>query len=46
MNVMVLVRRFGKPDIVLTITYNPNRDEIKRELCRGQTPQDRHDLAV
>jgi hypothetical protein len=46
MNVMVLVWRFGKPDIVLAITYNPNWDEIKRELYRDQTPQDRHDLVV
>jgi hypothetical protein len=46
MDAMALVRRFGKPDIFLTMTYNPNWDEIKRELYPSQTPQDRLDLVV
>ena len=46
MDAMALVRRFGKPDIFLTMTCNPNWDEIKRELYPGQTPQDRPDLVV
>ena len=32
MDAMSLVQRFGKPDIFLTMTCNPNWDEIKREL--------------
>ncbi|WVZ79781.1 hypothetical protein U9M48_027319 [Paspalum notatum var. saurae] len=44
MDAMALVRKYGKPDIFLTMTCNPNWDEIKRELFPGQTPQDRPDL--
>jgi len=44
MDAMALVRKYGKPDIFLTMTCNPNWDEIKRELLPGQTPQDRPDL--
>ncbi|RCV43190.1 hypothetical protein SETIT_9G275200v2 [Setaria italica] len=44
MDVMALVRKFGKPDIFLTMTCNPNWDEIKNELYPGQSPQDRPDL--
>ncbi|KAL6661674.1 hypothetical protein ACP70R_001058 [Stipagrostis hirtigluma subsp. patula] len=36
MDAMALVRKFGKPDIFLTMTCNPNWDEIKRELYPGQ----------
>ncbi|KAJ1294542.1 hypothetical protein BS78_01G153300 [Paspalum vaginatum] len=43
---MALVRKYGKPDIFLTMTCDPNWDEIKRELLPGQTPQDRPDLVV
>ncbi|ONM22501.1 hypothetical protein ZEAMMB73_Zm00001d005991 [Zea mays] len=46
MDAMALVRKFGKPDIFLTMTCNPNWDEIRRELLLGQTPQDRPDLVV
>ncbi|KAL6606919.1 hypothetical protein ACP70R_042572 [Stipagrostis hirtigluma subsp. patula] len=46
MDAMALVRKFGKPDIFLTMTCNPNWDEIKRELYPGQVPQDRPDLIV
>jgi hypothetical protein len=46
MDAMALVRRFGKPDIFLTMTCNPNWDEIKCELYPGQTPQDHPDLVV
>jgi len=44
MDAMALVRKYGKPDIFLTMTCNPNWDEIKNELYPGQTPQDRPDL--
>jgi ATP-dependent DNA helicase PIF1 len=46
MDAMALVRKFGKPDIFLTMTCNPNWDEIRTELLPGQTPQDRSDLVV
>ncbi|ONM33732.1 hypothetical protein ZEAMMB73_Zm00001d041806 [Zea mays] len=32
MDDMALVQKFGKPDIFLTMTCNPNWDEIRREL--------------
>ncbi|RCV25517.1 hypothetical protein SETIT_5G173100v2 [Setaria italica] len=44
MDAMALVRKFGKPDIFLTMTCNPNWDEIKNELYPGQSPQDRPNL--
>ena len=40
LDAMALVRRFGKPDIFLTMTCNPKWDEITHELYPGQTPQD------
>ena len=46
MDAMALVQRFGKSYIFLTMTCNPNWDEIKHELYPGQTPQDRPDLIV
>ncbi|ONI14293.1 hypothetical protein PRUPE_4G273400 [Prunus persica] len=41
---MTLVQRFGRPDLFITMTCNPNWEEIKRELLPGQSPQDRPDL--
>ena len=32
MDAMSLVRKYGRPDIFLTMTCNPNWDEIRREL--------------
>ena len=46
MDAMDLVRRFGKPDIFLTMICNPNWDEIKHELYPSQMPQDCVDLIV
>ncbi|XP_062228527.1 uncharacterized protein LOC133926554 [Phragmites australis] len=46
MDAMALVRKYGKPDIFLTMTCNPNWDEITRELYPIQIPQDRPDLVV
>jgi len=43
MDAMALVRKYGKPDIFLTITCNPNWDEIRNELYPGQSAQDRPD---
>ncbi|RLN42714.1 hypothetical protein C2845_PM01G33280 [Panicum miliaceum] len=46
MDAMALVRKYGQPDIFLTMTCNPNWDEIKSELFPGQTAQDRPDLVT
>jgi hypothetical protein len=46
MDAMTLVRKFGKPDIFITMICNPNWDEIRRELIPKQTLQDRLDLVV
>ncbi|XP_044354828.1 uncharacterized protein [Triticum aestivum] len=46
LNAMALVQKYGKPDIFLTMTCNPNWGEIISELEPGQTPQDRPDLIV
>ena len=35
MDAMALVRKYGIPDIFLTMTCNPNWDEIKNELYPG-----------
>ena len=44
MNAMTLVKRFGKPDIFLTMTCNPNWYEIKQELQTYEKAQNRPDL--
>ena len=41
---MAIVRVFGKPDLFITITCNPNWPEIKNALLLGQNPQDRPEL--
>jgi hypothetical protein len=46
MDAMALVRKYGKPDVFLTMTCNLNWDEIKNELCPGQCAQDRLDLVA
>jgi hypothetical protein len=46
MDAMVLVQMYGKPDIFLTMTCNPNSQEIQDALLPGQTSQDRPDIAV
>jgi PIF1-like helicase/Helitron helicase-like domain at N-terminus len=46
LDAMALVQRYGKPDIFLTMTCNPEWDEIRAELLPGQTPQDRPDLTA
>ncbi|RCV17517.1 hypothetical protein SETIT_3G225900v2 [Setaria italica] len=46
MDAMALVRKFGKPDIFLTMICNPNWDEIKNELYPSQSAQDRLDLVT
>jgi hypothetical protein len=46
MDAMALVQTYGKPDIFLTMTCNPNWQEIQDALFLGQTPQDRPDTVV
>ena len=41
---MAVVREYGKPDLFVTVTCNPNWSEIKYELLDGQKPQDRPHL--
>ncbi|KAL6909791.1 hypothetical protein ACP4OV_001450 [Aristida adscensionis] len=46
LNAMALVQRFGKPDYFITMTCNPNWEEIITNLEPGQTPQDRLELVA
>lgn len=41
-----LVQRFGKPDLFITMTCNPDWKEIKDALKEGQLAQDRPDLTA
>ena len=41
---MTYVRKFGKPDLFITFTANPNWFEVKNQLTRGQQPRDRQDI--
>ncbi|XP_073035171.1 uncharacterized protein [Primulina eburnea] len=44
LDAMALVRTFGKPDLFITMTCNPEWKEIKDNLKEGQKAQDRPDL--
>ena len=41
---MALVREFGKPDLFVTMTTNPEWPEIQDILTADQKPQDRPDV--
>ncbi len=41
---MALVRKFGKPDLFITMTFNPNSPEIVHELRAGEEANGRPDL--
>ncbi|XP_073955775.1 uncharacterized protein isoform X1 [Choristoneura fumiferana] len=43
---MSYVRKYGRPDLFITFTCNPEWIEIKKELLHGQTPLDRHDITA
>ncbi|KAL3118842.1 hypothetical protein niasHT_008189 [Heterodera trifolii] len=43
---MAVVRRFGKPDMFLTMTCNPQWEEISENLFHEQKSSDRPDLVV
>nr|XP_016472237.1 PREDICTED: uncharacterized protein LOC107794274 [Nicotiana tabacum] len=46
MDAMALVQHFGKPDLFITMTCNPDWAEIQENLCEGQLEQDRPDLVT
>ncbi|XP_060962816.1 uncharacterized protein LOC115724117 isoform X1 [Cannabis sativa] len=46
MEAMALVQRYGKPDIFLTMTCNPNWKEITNELCQHEESHNRPDLVA
>ena len=43
---MALVTRYGKPDVFLTMTTNPDWLEIKENIGLGQTTSDRPDIVT
>ena len=43
---MAAVRKFGKPDLFVTFTCNPNWPDIKNNLCTNETSNDRPDLCA
>ena len=43
---MALVRKFGKPDLFITITTNPKWQEILDNIYPGQKPHDRPDIVA
>ncbi|GKB09793.1 uncharacterized protein Tco_0843716, partial [Tanacetum coccineum] len=43
---MTLVQKYGKPDIFLAVTSNPNWPEVKERLMRQEEAQNRADLIV
>ncbi len=43
---MAIVREYGKPDLFVTFTCNPNWPEIVEELIPGQKAEDRPDIAA
>ena len=43
---MAIVRKYGKPDLFITMTCNPKWPEIVNELYPGQEPQDRPDIVA
>ncbi|XP_074314080.1 uncharacterized protein LOC141649285 [Silene latifolia] len=46
LNAMALVQKYGKPDLFLTITCNPNWPEIKVELAPGGLSQNRPNVVA
>jgi len=43
---MALVRKYGKPDLFITMTANPEWDEIKNNLLPNQKTEDRPDIVT
>ena len=45
-NAMALIRRYGKPDLFLTVTCNINWKEIQENLKVGESAFNRPDLCA
>ncbi|KAL6180848.1 hypothetical protein ACLB2K_047507 [Fragaria x ananassa] len=43
---MALVQKYGRLDLFITMTCNPNWEEVISQLLQGQVPQDRPDLVT
>ena len=43
---MLYVKHYGRPDLFVTFTCNPQWSEIKRKLLHSPTPVDRHDITA
>ena len=43
---MAYVRRFGKPELFITVTTNPKWDEISENLSHGESAADRPDIVA
>lgn len=43
---MTYVRNYGRPDLFITFTCNPQWADIKNHLLDGQSPTDRHDITA
>lgn len=43
---MAIVRKYGKPEIFITMTCNPNWREIRENLLPNQQPADRTDICA
>ncbi|XP_062541344.1 uncharacterized protein LOC134209376 [Armigeres subalbatus] len=43
---MSYVRQYGRPDLFITFTCNPQWNEIRELLFPGQSPIDRHDITA
>ncbi|XP_070517881.1 uncharacterized protein [Cardiocondyla obscurior] len=43
---MAIVTKYGKPDLFITMTCNPNWREIQENLLSGQQPSDRPDICA
>jgi helitron helicase-like protein len=41
---MTYVRKYGRPDLFITFTCNPKREEMQVKLMPGHTHYDRYDL--
>ena len=41
-----LIQRFGKPHLFITMTTNPDWDEIQQQLKEGETALDRPDIVA
>ena len=44
LDAMAIVAKFGRPDLFITMTANPNWEEVRKNLRRGETAADRPDL--